>query len=151
MQIHKLQFSTVSVVRSAAFALLLALASAAFGQSFDTSGNGTLKGAYFVRELLLTGQNGSSVAAISVVGTMTFDGNGNYATVSNKGKGEGWVAYKPANAEGYIHLSAIQMGTKARVLIDGAEVFSFSNSIRNHPLRPRRIHEIIKANIILQL
>src|ERR1700749_5029977 len=88
MQIHKLQFSTVSVVRSAAFALLLALASAAFGQTFDTSGNGTLKGAYFARELLLTGQNGSSVAAISVVGTMTFDGNGNY-TFSGKQSKQG--------------------------------------------------------------
>lgn len=43
-----------------------------------------LRGTYFVRELLFSGQSGSSVAkAFSMVGTMTFDGNGNY-TFSGK-------------------------------------------------------------------
>src|SRR5437763_7049094 len=49
--------------------------------SFDTSGNGTLKGGYFVRQILLSNldPNTSAVGrATSVIGTMTFDGNGNY-------------------------------------------------------------------------
>ena len=102
------------MVRSVAFALLLALASAAFGQSFDTSGNGTLKGAYFVRELLLTGLSGSSVGAVSVVGTMTFDGNGNY-TFSGKESKQGGATnadlslsgtYKAA-ANGFVTIQSV--------------------------------------------
>jgi uncharacterized protein (TIGR03437 family) len=80
MQIHKPQYKNPVIFGLYALLLLLAPASAAFGQSFDTSGNGMLKGAYFVRELLYPGQSGSSVStAVSVVGTITFDGNGGYA------------------------------------------------------------------------
>jgi uncharacterized protein (TIGR03437 family) len=79
MQIHKSQYKTPVTVGLYALLLLLAPASAAFGQNFDTSGNGMLKGAYFVRELLLAGPSGPSVSkAVSIVGTVTFDGNGGY-------------------------------------------------------------------------
>ena len=57
----------------------LFVVAAASGQNPDTSGNGTVKGAYFVREVLMTGNaDGSVTAAGSVVGIATFDGNGNY-------------------------------------------------------------------------
>lgn len=50
-------------------------------QTFDTSGNATLKGSYFVREILFAGQaaDGSITSAASVIGTVTFDGKGNYS------------------------------------------------------------------------
>ena len=48
--------------------------------SFDNSANGTLKGPYFVRQILtLTDGNTSAITrAVSLAGTMTFDGAGNY-------------------------------------------------------------------------
>jgi uncharacterized protein (TIGR03437 family) len=59
-------------------AALLFVAAAA-GQNPDHSGNASLKGDYFVREVLMTGDAGGSVtAAASVIGVATFDGNGNY-------------------------------------------------------------------------
>ena len=52
---------------------------AAAGQKFDNSGNASLKGDYFVREVLMTGDAGGSVnTAASVIGVATFDGKGNY-------------------------------------------------------------------------
>jgi uncharacterized protein (TIGR03437 family) len=53
----------------------------AFAQTFDTSGNGTLKGDYFVRQVLVMNldQNTSAIGrAVSLTGIMTFDGNGGY-------------------------------------------------------------------------
>jgi uncharacterized protein (TIGR03437 family) len=49
--------------------------------SFDTSGNSTLKGAYFVRQILtlVDGTTSAITRAVGLVGTMTFDGNGNYS------------------------------------------------------------------------
>src|SRR5579863_8357286 len=52
----------------------------ASAQNPDTSGNSTLSGPYFVREVLMTGNvDGSVTAAGSVVGIATFDGKGNYS------------------------------------------------------------------------
>jgi len=51
-------------------------------QNFDSSGNGTVKGAYFVRQVLLANLDQTTSAigrAIGILGTMTFDGNGNYS------------------------------------------------------------------------
>jgi uncharacterized protein (TIGR03437 family) len=48
---------------------------------FDNSGNGTLKGTFFVRQILAANVDPNSSAigrAVSLTGTMTFDGNGNY-------------------------------------------------------------------------
>src|SRR5215469_11974624 len=49
--------------------------------SFDNSGNSMLKGAYFVRQVffLLDSNTSAITQAISLTGTMTFDGNGNYS------------------------------------------------------------------------
>ena len=63
--------------------LLAGLAAAtAAGQSyhFDNSGNATLKGQYFVREVVLrnVSAQGSIGEALSVLGIATFDGAGNY-------------------------------------------------------------------------
>jgi len=63
-----------------AIAAALLLVASAPAQNPDTSGNGMLKGAYFVREVLMTGDvDGSVIAAGSAIGIATFDGNGNYA------------------------------------------------------------------------
>jgi hypothetical protein len=60
-------------------AAALFVVAAASAQKPDTSGNGSLKGDYFVREVLMTGTvDGSVTAANSVMGVATFDGNGNY-------------------------------------------------------------------------
>jgi uncharacterized protein (TIGR03437 family) len=54
-------------------------AACASAQNFDNSGNATLKGDYFLREVLMTGPgDGSVTTASSVIGVATFDGNGNY-------------------------------------------------------------------------
>jgi uncharacterized protein (TIGR03437 family) len=52
----------------------------AAAQTFDNSANATLHGNYFVREVLVTNvsANGTVGQAISVIGTATFDGAGNY-------------------------------------------------------------------------
>src|ERR1700680_1251044 len=49
-------------------------------QNFDNSANGKLTGDYFVRQVLLSGVSaqGAIGRAQSIVGTATFDGNGNY-------------------------------------------------------------------------
>jgi len=50
-------------------------------QAFDTSGDSLLKGAYFVRQVWTSVDPDTSVIdqAVSLTGTMTFDGNGNYS------------------------------------------------------------------------
>jgi uncharacterized protein (TIGR03437 family) len=60
--------------------LWVTLIAAATAQNFDSSGNGMLKGDYFLRQLLLSGVSaaGAIGRARSIVGTATFDGNGNY-------------------------------------------------------------------------
>src|SRR5579885_2916083 len=49
--------------------------------SFDNSGNSMLKGAYFVRQVLLVADSNSSAItqAVSLTGTMTFDGNDSFS------------------------------------------------------------------------
>jgi hypothetical protein len=62
---------------------LLTVASGAWtvgAQTFDSSGNSVLNGAYFVREVMFTqvDTNGNIGQGQSAVGTVTFDGKGNY-------------------------------------------------------------------------
>src|SRR5579864_1010980 len=56
-------------------------ASGAAAQTFDNSGNGMLRGDYFVRQVLLSDISAQGVIgrARGILGTATFDGNGNYA------------------------------------------------------------------------
>ena len=65
------------------FLSILTLLSAvpAAAQHFDASGNGKLTGNYFLREVLITGQNenGAISSASSVIGVAAFDGKGNYS------------------------------------------------------------------------
>jgi uncharacterized protein (TIGR03437 family) len=53
---------------------------------FDNSGNGTLNGAYFVRQVLTVVDASSSAItrAVAITGTMTFDGKGNYSFTGQK-------------------------------------------------------------------
>lgn len=68
-------------------ALSAALAIPAAAQTFDTSGNGKLNGPFFVRQVATTNLNSATSAigeAISVIGIMTFDGQGNYTFIGIK-------------------------------------------------------------------
>jgi uncharacterized protein (TIGR03437 family) len=59
----------------------------AFGQTFDISNDAALHGDYFIREVLITGQNadGTIASAKSAIGLATFDGKGNYRFTSSSG------------------------------------------------------------------
>ncbi len=60
-------------------AATLLLAGTAAAQNPDSSNDGLVKGAYFVREVLMTGSvSGAVTTAVSVTGVATFDGKGNY-------------------------------------------------------------------------
>jgi len=68
----------------AAFAAILCapLTKPAGAQTFDSSGNGSLKGGYFVRQVVTAklDPNTSAIGrALSLAGVMTFDGKGNYS------------------------------------------------------------------------
>jgi uncharacterized protein (TIGR03437 family) len=59
---------------------LLLVAPALFAQALDSSGNGTLKGAYVFRQVEISqvDSNGDVSETTAVNGTITFDGAGNY-------------------------------------------------------------------------
>ena len=64
------------------FVLTLPVASA---QIWDPSGNGLLNGAYNFRQVAYqTDANGNTVQAISLYGTITFDGQGHYAILGTR-------------------------------------------------------------------
>lgn len=77
------------------FPAVLLLATSAHGQSFDNSAVGSIHGDYFVREVLISGQNanGTISAAKSVIGTVTFDGKGNFSF-----KGQSAASSSPGTA-----------------------------------------------------
>ena len=65
-------------------ALFAGLPVPAAAQTFDTSGNGKLNGEYFVRQVVTTDLDSITSAigrAISIIGVMIFDGNGNYTFI----------------------------------------------------------------------
>jgi uncharacterized protein (TIGR03437 family) len=67
---------------SAALVLVVASVATAGAQNFDNSGNGTLTGTYFMRQVLTANLDPNTSAigrAVSIVGNMTFDGMGNYS------------------------------------------------------------------------
>ena len=78
-----------------------AIALPAAAQNFDTSGNGKLNGPFFVRQVITTQLDTTTSTigqAISILGIMTFDGQGNYAFIGQKvdtkvgGPGQAFVA-----------------------------------------------------------
>jgi uncharacterized protein (TIGR03437 family) len=75
--------TVVKPCRNLCVGLVLAAAcvASANGQNFDNSGNGTLTGTYFLRQVLTANLDPNTSAigrAVSIVGNMTFDGKGNY-------------------------------------------------------------------------
>ena len=63
------------------FAVILAGAVSLSAQTFDASNDKMLSGSYFVREVLISGQDPSTGvidSAVSATGTVVFDGNGGY-------------------------------------------------------------------------
>src|SRR5207244_4312456 len=70
-----------TMVKLAATILLFATGWQASGQTWDTSGNGLLKGSYYFREVIwLVGDNvGDLSRAIAIYGNITFDGGGSYS------------------------------------------------------------------------
>jgi uncharacterized protein (TIGR03437 family) len=88
----------------------------ASAQSFDNSGDGNLFGDYFVREVMLSNvdQNTSAVGrARSVIGIVTFDGQGNY---SFTGTSMDTQAGQPASING--QLGVYSLAANGLVAID---------------------------------
>lgn len=73
-----MKISAFAIVLSALFSLSIE------AQTFDTSGNGTLKGDYFVRQVSAgdIDPNTSAIGrAFSLIGVITFDGQGSYSVI----------------------------------------------------------------------
>jgi uncharacterized protein (TIGR03437 family) len=70
--------------------MLLAAAGAMYAQSWDNSGNGMLNGTYYFRQVyyvpFTSGEYlGYLSEAVTIYGTMSFDGNGNYTIAASNG------------------------------------------------------------------
>ncbi len=95
------------------FTFILLLSFSVFGQNADTSNNAAVHGDYFIREVLITGQNadGTIASASSAIGVATFDGNGNYkfagATGSNNSAGQYGVG-----SNGLLYIQSFVDGTQ---------------------------------------
>src|SRR5271163_4710147 len=76
--VYKIRVNTIKVL------VALLLCAAASAQTWDSSGNGLLKGTYYFREVvwIVGDSSGDLTQAISFYGNISFDGNGNY-TLSN--------------------------------------------------------------------
>jgi uncharacterized protein (TIGR03437 family) len=78
-------------MRFARFFMLLAAAGAVYAQTgatWDTSGNSMLKGTYYFRQVYYipsTTYEGYLGEAVTIYGTMSFDGNGNYTIAASNG------------------------------------------------------------------
>lgn len=73
---------TTSAIFATFLSFALSFAPHASAQTFDASGNGTLKGDYFVRQVITANLDPNTSAigrAVSLTGTITFDGKGNYS------------------------------------------------------------------------
>ena len=72
-------------------------------QTFDSSGNGNLKGDYFVRQVItadLDPMTSSIGRAFSLTGVMTFDGQGNYSFTGQMMDTQSGSTAKPYTASG---------------------------------------------------
>jgi uncharacterized protein (TIGR03437 family) len=86
------------------YLFLIIMAGTATGQKFDTGGNGALHGDYFVREILIAGQNagGSITSAMSTMGLVTFDGAGNFRFAgSSSGNASGGTVFAASSTGKY--------------------------------------------------
>ena len=76
----KTRLRLAGIAASAAI-LCAVLGAPAVAQTFDTSGNASLNGDYFVRQVIAANLDPDTSAigrAVSITGVMTFDGQGNY-------------------------------------------------------------------------
>jgi uncharacterized protein (TIGR03437 family) len=113
-------------LRTIAFLLPLAAACQAAAQSWDTSGNGMLNGAYYFREVVwVVGDNaGNLQEAISVYGQITFDGNGKY-TITNQSYNDS-AKSGPSNnysASGTYAISASGYGSITSPIANGDAIY----------------------------
>ena len=116
--LNSIRFRSIGMVVT-----FLAGSAAGYSQTFDNSKNSSLHGAYFIWELALSSffNNGAFGQARSVYGSITFDGNGNYAfngRLSDSSAGGGNQAYA---ANGQYAVSASGMA-QLQPLIDRALV-----------------------------
>lgn len=124
------------------------------GPTFDTSGNGMLKGTYYFRHILYgidaSGQSGTPGTineAIAVYGNIAFDGNGNYTMVSAAVSDSGNQVYSDPLAcylAGLTSQSSCSGSTVAGTYSVSSSGFGFiSNPITND-----RIYGLVSANNI---
>jgi uncharacterized protein (TIGR03437 family) len=92
--------------------LTFSIAAGVFAQSFDTSNNAALHGSYFIREILITGQNinGTITSASSAIGVATFSGAGNYTYADASGTNSTGVYGVGAN--GLLYIQSFVDGTQ---------------------------------------
>jgi uncharacterized protein (TIGR03437 family) len=115
--------------------LVLAAAWTASAQSWDSSGNGMLKGTYYFREVAyeLSDYYGDMDYALAFYGAITFDGNGNYTISGNAVDSQSGVqqTITPGtkgtyviSASGYGYLSSLaSSGNKIYGLVSKSGVF----------------------------
>jgi uncharacterized protein (TIGR03437 family) len=92
--------------------LTLVAVNAALAQNPDTSNNAALHGAYFVREVYISGQNSNSAisSASSAIGVATFDGAGNYSFAPTTGATITGVYGVGSN--GFLYIQSLVDGTQ---------------------------------------
>ena len=104
--------------------LLFAIAWQASAQTWDTSGNGMLKGTYYFRQVicLVSYQNGQLGEGTAIYGTIAFSGTGTYtvnATVVDSGQGSGALQ----QVSGTYSISASGYGFLSSPLVTGDFIY----------------------------
>ena len=98
------------------------------GQTFDNSANGTFKGTYYLRQVLLSGINTNTGAigrARSVIGTATLAGDGNYSFAGTLLDTQAGATAQAFTATGTFVLSSnglaqMQNPLDSKAIVDGA-------------------------------
>lgn len=102
---------------------LCAPAGAQIAPVFDNSGNGTLHGTYFVRQVLTVDDPSTSAIthAVAITGTMTFDGKGNYNFTGQKMDSTAGGSAAAYSAQGMYAAAANGM-VQIQNLFDGTDI-----------------------------
>ena len=106
--------------------LCVALCASAGAQTapvFDNSGNGTLNGTYFVRQVLTVDDASTSAIthAVAITGTMTFDGKGNYNFTGQKVDSTAGGSASAYSAQG-MYVAAANGMVQIQNLFDGTDI-----------------------------
>ncbi len=116
-------------------ALLLATVASPFAvaQTWDTSGNNLLQGSYYFREvlwLILDDPAGTLQRAISVYGTISFDGNGKYSITNTQVMDSDAGVPQSYSTSGTYSVSASGYGFLSSPVSDGDAVYGLvSNGV----------------------